>query len=863
MFAVLHGHFYQPPRENPWTDVVPRQASARPYHDWNERITDECYRANAWSRINGASGRIAGIVNNYAALSFDFGPTLLRDLERRRPDVYRRIIEADRVSVELRGGHGNGIAQSYNHTILPLTCERDKITQVRWGMRDFEHRFGRKSEGLWLPETAIDAATLAVLAAQGVRFVILAPHQARRIRKLGDPHWHDVRWADGRGGGYEVSGPYGGRPFETGRAYRAYVGTPPKSERGRRSEASAKRPFVDVFFYDGELAGAVSFHHLLRRSEDLGDRIEAAGKTQAALRGPGGSGGVLVHYATDGEIYGHHERFGDMCLAYFAEREAPRRGIELTNYGEFLATHPPEFEVELNYGEGEGTAWSCAHGVGRWVRDCGCTTHAQPGWNQAWRGPLRAGLDAVRDEIHREFESLSDLFFDPWTARDGYIECVLDRSAAQRELFLATHARSALSREQRARAWALLEASHQAMLMYTSCAWFFADISGIEPRQNLAYAARAIELAQPFVSTPLEPRLLDHLSHARSNLPEWGDGARIYRKVLRRRLSPEVVAARSAIEAALFGRPLDTRSEGIGVWGYRVEGRLDRYYADGSKARVTRKATGWSERSSWRGRLLLADDYLEASWDWTVEIRESKNGSRDIVLGAETGQTVIPFRSVLKRLPSDLRRETGRELQEILLRETRGWIEQMHELPKRVLPELSVELSPFFRALEQTVRRWEVAEMASELLNEELSPGWWQRLESALTPARRQRIKLPLDRLGAALGARVERCLARADGHLRERRGGRISAGSVDQAIAAVAEACDLLDEAARVGLTLPRARIEERAYELLTGTSLETSGGEPGAFDASLSDRPAIRRLADHANLELESLHTPATRSA
>ncbi|MFN8547204.1 MAG: DUF3536 domain-containing protein [Candidatus Eisenbacteria bacterium] len=863
VIAVLHGHFYQPPRENPWTDAVPRQASARPYHDWNERINDECYRANAWSRVLGAGGHIAGIVNNYRYLSFDFGPTLLRDLARRQPETYARILEADRASAADHGGHGNAIAQAYNHTILPLTSDRDKVTQVRWGMRDFAFRFGRKSEGLWLPETAIDARTLAVLAAEGVRFIILAPHQARRIRGLGGGPWHEVL----------------GKPFDLGRAYRAYVPvhlagpglTPlPARTRGRgdlpiareatRSTtggssiggdgagiAPDRRPFVDVFFYDGELAGAVSFHHLLRRAEDLADRLEGAARAQHTN---------LVHLATDGEVYGHHERFADMCLAYFGEHEAPRHGITLTNYGEVLEQHPPEFEVELNYGDGEGTAWSCAHGVGRWVRDCGCTTYAQQGWNQSWRGPLRAGLDAVRDEIQRAFESVTaPLLRDPWEARNGYIDLLLEPTAAARKAFLKTHAARSLKAEERTRVWTLLEASHQAMLMYTSCAWFFADISGIETRQNLAYAARAIELAQPYTPMSLETVLLDHLTHARSNLPRWGDGAALYRAGLKRRLAPEVVAARAAFESIFFGRPLEREVHRLRVSGEIERTLLDPARPESGRGESTRGRTIQTS-SHWSGSVSLADDSLERAWQWALEVREGKDGGREIVLTQDGQRTVIPLRGILRRLPPDLRRETGRELQEILLRETRVWIEQLHDVPRRILPELSAEVSPFFRSLEQTVRRWELSELAAELeVETALAPDWWTRLRSLLRVGARPRLRTQLDRLGLALAGRAERNLIAA------------TTAAPESAFKLVAEACDLLERADRVSIAVPRPRFEERAFELVQKIDRceEVGDGRAGRrrLDASTWGRPEILRLAQLANLDLETIHPPATRSA
>ncbi len=458
----------------------------------------------------------------------------------------------------------------------------------------------------------------------------------------------------------------------------------------------------------------------------------------------------------------------------------------------------------------------------------------------------------VRDAIQEALlTSTTDCLRDPWAARDAYVDVLLDPSPGGREGFLAVHAPRTLNAEERARVWSMLEASHQAMLMYTSCGWFFSDISGIEPRQNLAYAARAIELASPYLSVPIEPRLIEHLREARSNVPRWGDGEKIYRAVLRRRLSPEVTAARAAFEMVFFGRPVERR-----IHNFRVTGRIERPLLDTLRSKAVHAS------SSWSGELSLADDSLERTWEWKVDIRAGKDGGREITLDAagdgvaKGDRTVIPIRGMLRRLPADLRRETGRELQETLLRETRGWIEQLHDLPKRLLPELSAEVSPFFRALEQTVRRWELTELTAQLLREGAIPSdWWEKLKVVLKPGQRQRLRLPLERLGIGLASRIERCLAHAAGAKKA------------QALILINEACDLLDRADRVGLNVPRRRLEERAYELLMQSRTLEAGGAMAAardgFDPSLLDGPAVRRLASHANLELDAIHTPATRTA
>ena len=386
-FICIHGHFYQPPRENPWLEAVELQDSAAPYHDWNERITAECYAPNSVSRILDGQGRIVKLVNNYAKMSFDFGPTLLSWLEVKAPDVYAAILAADRESQKYFSGHGSAIAQAYNHVIMPLANSRDRATQIIWGVRDFEKRFNRAPEGMWLPETAVDLETLELLAEFGLRFTILAPHQAARVRRIGEAKWHELK----------------GRPIDGTRAYQHRLPS------GRS---------IALFFYDGPIARAVAFEGLLSHGDRFIERLTGA----FAQR----DGAQLVHVATDGESYGHHHRFGDMALAYVLDRIGASAPAQLTNYGEFLAKYPPTDEVEIV----EKSSWSCAHGIDRWWSDCGCNSGAHPGWNQAWRTPLRNALDWLRDTIAPRWEEKARaLFNDPWAARDGYIDVIHDRSA--------------------------------------------------------------------------------------------------------------------------------------------------------------------------------------------------------------------------------------------------------------------------------------------------------------------------------------------------------------------------------------------------------------------------------------------------
>jgi alpha-amylase/alpha-mannosidase (GH57 family) len=492
---IIHGHFYQPPRENPWTGIVDIEPSATPFHDWNERILSECYQPNAGAPITDpATGREL-IVNNYKHISFNFGPTLLSWLKTNHPVTHEAIIEADQASVLERAGHGNAIAQAYGHAILPLCNERDLSTQIKWGLADFHHRFGRDAEAMWLPETACNDDVLNSLIDAGLRFVILAPHQAGRIRDVVNSQTHSG-WQD-----------VCEQTIDTSLAY-------------RYSHRDGSGRSMAVFFYDGPTSRAIAFENLLRSSRELVDRF-----TQAAQDGP------LVNIATDGETYGHHFKFGDICLAHAVTSEAPARGFQITNYGEFLDRNPPRFEVELTQGaNGEGTSWSCSHGVGRWIRDCGCHTGGEPGWSQRWRTPLRQALDFLRDENSVHFEATRGaLFVDPWQARDDSIALVLDQYRS-REEFLAAHAGRWLLADEQTRALAYLELQRMLLLMYTSCGWFFNDLSGIETIQILKYAARAIDLMDQLGLPSARDRFLKVLEHAQSNRTEMGTGADIYRR---------------------------------------------------------------------------------------------------------------------------------------------------------------------------------------------------------------------------------------------------------------------------------------------------------------------------------------------
>ena len=492
-YVCVHGHFYQPPRENPWLDEVETEDSAAPYHDWNERITAECYRPNAWSRVLDDEGRITGIVNNYARISFNFGPTLLSWLERHAPDVYEKVLTADQESGARFSGHGSAIAQPFHHVILPLATRSDKETQIVWGIQDFRARFGRPPEGMWFPETAVDLETLDLAAEAGIRFTILSPYQATRFRARGATEW---------------TTPAPGA-IPTTRAYELALPS------GRS---------IALFFYNGLLASDLAFHGLLHSGTALADRLAGAFEPN------GGEEAQLSHVATDGETYGHHHRHGDMALAFALERLAARPDLSLTNYGEFLERHPPSYEAEIH----APSSWSCAHGVERWRGDCGCNTGQHPDWNQAWRTPLREALERLRDAVRPPLETAASQYFRELTpARLDYVHLIRDRSESQLTDFLGRHALRPLSAAETTAALSILEIERQLEQMFTSCGWFFDELSGIETVQVLRYAGRAIQLAEDVLERSFEEQFLERLAPARSNLPELGDGRAIYGRFAR------------------------------------------------------------------------------------------------------------------------------------------------------------------------------------------------------------------------------------------------------------------------------------------------------------------------------------------
>ncbi len=512
VYVTVHGHFYQPPRENPYLDTIERQPSAHPYHDWNERIHHECYRPNAFARVLNDQGQLLGIVNNFEYLSFNIGPTLMSWLERYDVEVYQRIIEADRKSADRLDGHGNAIAQVYNHIIMPLANERDKYTQIRWGKEDFRSRFGRDPEGMWLAETAVDYPTLKVLIDEGIKFTILAPSQAERCRPLlteenSDSQWHEV----------------GGSQIDPTRPYRCFI------EDGR---------YIDIFFYDGPISRDMGFNDVLSHSQHF------AGRIGQAVRGDHRPA-QLISVATDGETFGHHKGGTEKCIAYSFTNEFPKRGWQVTNFAHYLTLHPPTWEVVLK----PVTAWSCSHGVDRWQDDCGCGGGGV--WHQKWRKPLRETLNWLRDSLEEIYTTSAAQFWrDPWQARDEYIKVISDRSPANIDKFFQNHQCRPLSQEEQVDALRLLEMQRHCLLMFTSCGWFFEELSRPEGVQIMRYANRAIELAGDVTGVQLESEFFNRLVHAPSNVDIFGNGGEVFRQlVIPAQIRFEQVAAHYAINS--------------------------------------------------------------------------------------------------------------------------------------------------------------------------------------------------------------------------------------------------------------------------------------------------------------------------
>jgi alpha-amylase/alpha-mannosidase (GH57 family) len=695
-YICIHGHFYQPPRENPWLEAVELQDSAYPYHDWNERITAECYAPNSVSRILDGDNQIIRLVNNYSKISFNFGPTLLSWLEVKAPDVYAAILEGDRESRKNFSGHGSALAQIYNHMILPLANPRDRRTQILWGIGDFERRFKRMPEGLWLPETAVNIESLEILAEVGIRFTILAPHQAQRVRSIGGRVWQDVT----------------GARIDPTQAYEQRLPS------GRK---------IALFFYDGPIARAVAFEGLLSSGEHLANRLVSAFSDERKRP-------QLVHIATDGESYGHHHRFGDMALAYALNTIESNQLAQLTNYGEYLERYPPTHQVDII----EKTSWSCFHGIDRWWSNCGCRTGGDPDWNQEWRTPLRDALDRLRDSVALPFEKRGrQLLKDPWAARNDYLSVVNDRSTANVEGFFARHSARPLTADEMTIALKLLELQRHAMLMYASCGWFFDELSGIETVQAILFAGRTVQLAQELFGDSLESEFIERLAAARSNLPEYGDGRRIYETLVRPAMVDwNQVGAHYAVSSLFENYPEQAK-----IYCYRTE-RKDYQSFKAGMARLALGRVKLTSEITWESKLLNFAVLHMGNHNVNAGVQESRGSEADPIFTPEAVESFLraDFAEVIRfldrrfgesnySLRSLFRDEQRKVLQQILttsLGEAESLYRQIYEQRApmmRFLTHLHIPLPKTFHAAAELVlngnlcRALEREDVDAELVN--------------------------------------------------------------------------------------------------------------------------------------------------
>lgn len=480
IFLCIHTHFYQPPRENAWTNEIKPQPSALPFHDWNERILQECYKPNSEAVIVDEHDEVVRRVNNYEYFNFDFGPALLSWIKRKHPKTYERIIEADKKSISIHNGHGNSIAMIYNHIIMPLANHNDKITQVKWGVADFKFHFNREPEGMWLPETACNEETLEVLMEEGIKYIILDPSQAEKVRKIRHGKWKNVSLGN----------------IDSEIPYRCYLNNHPGK-------------FINIFFYNGPLSKNIAFDDHIFDSKRLLHRLKQVPISNTKRDS-------LISAAVDGETFGHHKKYTERTMSYLFEELIPKTDFKIVNYGEYLSLHTPEYEVKIK--GGEGTSWSCIHGVSRWKENCGCgSSEGLP--SQEWRKPLRESLNWLRDKLIIVYENTGEYFLkDIWKARNEYINLILNSDKKSTEEFFYFNAKNFLTENENDKCIKLLEMQKYSMLMFTSCGWFFSDISGIETIQILEYAAKAMELAKEVSGIELEEEFLKRLSDAKSNI---------------------------------------------------------------------------------------------------------------------------------------------------------------------------------------------------------------------------------------------------------------------------------------------------------------------------------------------------------
>ncbi len=723
-YVCIHCHFYQPPRENPSLESIELQDSAYPYHDWNERITAECYAPNAASRILDNENRIVNIVNNYARISFNFGPTLLSWMEEKAPKVYQAILDADRISRETFSGHGSALAQCYNHMIMPLANSADKYTQVIWGIRDFEHRFGRAPEGMWLPETAVDLATLEIMAERGILFTILAPRQAARVRKIGGRTWHDVS----------------GDRIDPTRAYLIRL---------------PSRRKIHVFFYDGPISRAVAFEGLLNNGETFANRLMSGFADESVRPWP-----QLVHIATDGETYGHHFHHGEMALTYALHYIESNQLAQITNYGEYLERHPATHQVEIF----ENSSWSCVHGVERWKSNCGCNA-GHPGWNQEWRAPLREALDWLRDDLASRYGTKArETLKDPWKARNDYIDVILDRSEGSLEKFWEKSASHPLSDSEKILALKLLELQRHTMLMYTSCGWFFDELSGLETVQVIQYAGRAIQLAKEAFGEFDESPFLERLAHAKSNIPENGDGAQIFEKFVKPAIVDlPKVAAHYAV-SSLF----DSYPEKARIYCYTVDREDYRMLEAGNTKLVVGRVRLTSEITLDAATLSLCGLYF-GDHNVTCGVRIARpleEYQRAVQEAAEAFERAdIP--AIIRLLDRDfeggtyslksLFKDEQRRILSIILESTLSEAEEnfrrlyeQHASLMRFLADIGTPLPKAFRAVAEFALN---SELRQAFLTKDLNP---ERIVRLFEEARSVKVEFDAPTLEYALRRRVE-----------------------------------------------------------------------------------------------------------
>ncbi len=773
---VLHGHFYQPPRENPWTEVVPREPSAAPYHDWNERVTAESYRPNGWARVFDDQGHIVGIVDNYERLSFNVGPTLMSWLDEHAPGTYARIVAADRTS-------RRAIAQAYGHAILPLCNDRDLRTQIRWGLADFRHRFGREPEGMWLPETAVDDRVLAALAEEGVGFTILAPDQVEAIRPLG------ARGTGGRGDGWRPADPSGS-------------GTPSVLRWRHPTDPDLG---VDLVVYNGPLSHEVAFGGF--PSQVIVDRIVRARRE-------------LVAVACDGETFGHHHQFADRGVAYALTVEAPRRGVELPRLADWLAAHPPTDEARVRL-----SAWSCAHGVDRWKADCGCHTGGAPGWDQAWRAPLRATLDLVRDTAAEVFERRgSSVLRDAWAARDAYVDVLLGRQTA--EEFSAAHATG-----DPVEALTLIESQRHALLMYTSCGWFFNDLAGIETVQIMRYAARCLDVLAELGEPAPYDRVLDLLAQARSNRPDEGDGRAVWaRYVDPSRVDPERIVSHLALTELLAGDDAVDELGGFAI-EREVTGAVDRGGVAVCAGRLTlthrrtRRRTSWAYGAIHLGGLEVsgavrpaADDPADDAADVSAFVGATRDGELVTellrIVVERFGPREFGLGAVLPSEGGDVARSIAAALADRFV----AAYEQLRADNHSTLAALAVAETPLPPELREPLEaalarrlETEVAEAtAAAEASGAIDPAAFRGARAVIREAREEGVRVTSPRAAAMLSGAVARA---------------VDVASTSVTSAAVAAAVGMVTLVRQLGLDVELTVAQELVYDALRDERLAPEG--------------------------------------